>query len=93
MCRSCGCRVYDDDMGEPDTIVTKTLVDAGTASGKSIVQVETELHEALHQDKGSSEIPMDRIERAAKAMGQKTADAVFEVHDSLHHDGHKHPGE
>lgn len=47
MCRSCGCNMYDDDMGDPKTITDKTFEDAAKAMGQTTEEAMEEVYKSL----------------------------------------------
>jgi hypothetical protein len=93
MCWDCGCKMYDDDMGSPNTITTKRLEEMASSSGKSLEEFLDELHEAIHQGKLPDGLTAERMEAAANDMGHSVENALKELHDSVHVHGHKHQGE
>lgn len=51
MCLNCGCGLYDDDMGNKDNIIRKTLAKAAIASGMNGENTIEELKKALERIK------------------------------------------
>ncbi len=47
MCMSCGCKMYDDDMGDPKTVTTKTFDEAAKSMGQTKEEAMTETYDAL----------------------------------------------
>lgn len=47
MCVNCGCKMYQDDMGNPDNITVQTIEKAAKASGMSKKQTLKNLIEGL----------------------------------------------
>ncbi|HSH31447.1 MAG TPA: hypothetical protein VK963_02145 [Candidatus Saccharimonadales bacterium] len=46
---SCGCKMYDDDMGDPKTVTTKTFDEAATAMGQKKEEAMEETYQALKE--------------------------------------------
>ena len=47
MCMSCGCQIYDDNMGSPDTIVKSDFTKAAEAMGQKPEEAMEETYKAL----------------------------------------------
>lgn len=47
MCRSCGCNMYEDNMGDPKTITTKSFEEAAKAMGQTTEEAMEEVYKSL----------------------------------------------
>jgi len=47
MCLSCGCRVPDDDHGDPRNIVMKQIADAAAAESATVETIMKNIDEAV----------------------------------------------
>lgn len=49
MCMSCGCKMYEDDMGDPRTVTIKTFEEAAAPMGQTQKQAMEETYQALKE--------------------------------------------
>ncbi len=59
MCVSCGCRLFNDDHGDPRNITMEELERAATAAGMSLDEVVEHIAEATKAGDGSVVEPDD----------------------------------
>ncbi len=83
MCMSCGCHMYEDDMGDSRTIVVKDFVEAAQKAGTTKEALMDKAYEPLATHQAISEIPEADYEAAAAAMGQTKEEAMDETRDSI----------
>lgn len=74
MCYNCGCQIPDDDMGHQDNITNKTLDEMAKKMGKSMHDIQHELHDYLEK-KGDNKEFEEMFEKAASAWGQSVDEA------------------
>jgi hypothetical protein len=83
MCMSCGCKMYEDDMGDSRTIIVKDFEEAALKSGATKEALMDKAYGPLAERKGIDEITEADYEAAAAAMGQTKEDAMKETHDAI----------
>jgi hypothetical protein len=54
MCYNCGCKMPDNDMGDPKNITNKTFKEAAEASGQSEEEAKRNTLELLQKSTGRS---------------------------------------
>ncbi|HWC02309.1 MAG TPA: hypothetical protein VHF87_06035 [Methylomirabilota bacterium] len=52
MCYNCGCKMPDNDMGDPKNITNKTFKEAAEAAGQSVEEAKRNTLELLERSLG-----------------------------------------
>jgi len=55
MCYNCGCRMPDNDMGDPKNITNKTFNEASKAAGQSAEEAKTNTLDLLQKTLGEGQ--------------------------------------
>lgn len=83
MCMSCGCHMYEDDMGDARTIVIQDFENAALKFGTTKEAIMEKAYHPLAENKGIPELPDEDYEAAAAAMGQTKEDAMKETKEAI----------
>jgi hypothetical protein len=75
--------MYEDDMGDPRTIVIKDFEEAANKAGITKEAMMEKAHGPLANHRGIPEIPDSDYEAAATAMGQTKEEAMKETRDAI----------